>query len=111
MSNVPPCQSCGACCFSRLETYARVTGADYERLGELAAEVSSFVGNRCYMRMDDGHCGQLGVDRAGRFVCNVYERRPEVCRELAHASPACAGERESKGVRAARGLLRLRLAH
>jgi uncharacterized protein len=55
----PTCLACGACCFSTLETYVRVTGQDYARLGEHAEQVTVFVGNRCYMRMEHGHCAQL----------------------------------------------------
>jgi uncharacterized protein len=85
-----------------------VSGADYERLGALAEHVSGFVGNRCYMRMDEGHCAQLAVDHAGRFVCKVYETRPEVCRELERASPACEGELDRKANTATQSFVALR---
>jgi hypothetical protein len=96
----PQCLGCGACCFSKLETYASVTGFDYARLGDCADDLTVFVGNRCYMRMLDGHCASLVVDRATRrFVCSVYETRPAVCRDLARSSPACQGEIYEKGER------------
>lgn len=96
MPDTPPCTSCGACCFSRLETYARVTGSDYARLGDEAERVSEFIGHRCYMRMEHGHCAQLTLDPAGHFACSIYETRPEVCRELERESSACEAERERK---------------
>jgi Fe-S-cluster containining protein len=73
-----------------------VTGSDYSRLGDGAEGVSVFIGHRCYMRMAEGHCAQLKRDAAGRFVCGIYERRPEICRTLERASPSCDAERERK---------------
>jgi Fe-S-cluster containining protein len=100
MSHVPACTQCGACCFSTLDTYVRVLGDDYARFGDGADRVSVFIGNRCYMRMLNGHCAQLAVDAAGRFICGMYEQRPEVCRTLERGSDVCAGERERKAERA-----------
>jgi len=94
---VPECLACGACCFSTLETYVSVTGNDYARLGDRAEELIWFEGNRAYMRMVDGHCGALRVDRgSGHFVCTVYETRPQTCRDLARSSRACLGEIATK---------------
>jgi len=82
----------------------RVTGGDWERLGADAERVARFIGNRAYMRMAaGGHCAALEVrataDGAREFFCTVYERRPQVCRDLARGSPECAGERELKAAR------------
>ena len=94
------CLSCGTCCFSQLETYVRVSGDDFERLGSAAETLTVFVGNRAYMRMVDGHCAALRVDPAARrFVCTVYETRPAVCRALERGSPECEGEIATKGER------------
>jgi len=104
----PPCVACGACCFSSLPTYVRVTGDDHARLGDRAEALTSFVGNRCYMRMEDGHCGALAIDATGQFVCSVYALRPEVCRALERESPQCDAERAQKSERAVTTLLRQR---
>jgi len=97
MSEVPECLACGTCCFSRLETYVRVSGADHARLGDRAGELVWFDGNRAYMRMVHGHCGALDIDvRSGQLVCGTYLTRPQVCRDLARGSPACLGEIETK---------------
>lgn len=85
----------------------RVTGADWTRLGEEAERVAQFagLGNEAFMRMTDGHCAALSVRRAAagegkgkqevatEFFCTIYERRPQICRDLARGSPECAGER------------------
>jgi len=74
-----------------------VTGDDYARLGEFAAEPAHFIGNRAFMRMEANHCAALGFDPATRtFACTIYETRPEVCRELQNSSPACQAERLTK---------------
>jgi uncharacterized protein len=96
----PACLECGACCFSRLASYVPVDGADHARIGDQVDELTVFDGNRCYMRMSDGHCAALVVDvTTRRFVCSIYGARPAVCRELERGSPACRGELHEKGER------------
>jgi hypothetical protein len=88
------------CCFSASETYVRVTGADWARLGEAAETWAGFVGHRAFMRMAGGHCAALEIRRdatgAADYFCAIYERRPQVCRDLVRGSPECAGERATK---------------
>ena len=97
MPPVPACLECGACCFSQLDTYVRVSGSDHARLGVRAGELVRFDGNRAYMKMVDGHCAALCIERAsGRLVCEAYELRPQICRDLARGSPACLGEIATK---------------
>lgn len=98
------CLRCGVCCHSKLDTYVRVTGDDWARLGDAADRVAHFLGNRAYMRMNEaGRCAALEVrataDGAREFFCTVYARRPQVCRDLARGSPECEGERLAKGAR------------
>ncbi|HEY2513877.1 MAG TPA: YkgJ family cysteine cluster protein [Polyangiaceae bacterium] len=98
---VPDCLACGTCCFSTLERYVPVTGDDYARLGEERAErLVHWIGNRAYLRLEDGHCAALVVDASsGRFVCSTYDTRPAICRELERGSAACRGEIATKGER------------
>lgn len=97
LEGVPECLTCGACCFSRLETYVRVTGDDHARLGERAEELVWFEGNRAYMRMVDRHCAALVIEKSsGQLLCSAYETRPQTCRDLARGSGACLGEIETK---------------
>ena len=82
----------------------RLTGDDWARLGTEAERVAHFIGNRAYMRMSEpGHCAALDVratpDGTQEFFCTVYERRPQVCRDLARGSPECEGELMAKGAR------------
>jgi hypothetical protein len=89
----------------------RVMGDDYERLGEAAEDLVHFVGNRAYMRLAEGHCAALRVELSGRFVCTVYETRPDACRDLERESPQCAGELFTKVGRASERLVALRTRH
>ena len=108
----PACLGCGTCCFSKLTDYVRVDGADYARLGERADELTLFVGNRCYMKMFEGHCASLVIDsETERFVCSLYETRPQTCRDLERASPQCSAEIHTKGERPAAALLTLGVRH
>lgn len=109
MSNPPSdCLRCGACCHSPSERFVRVTGADWTRLGEAAERVAHFTGrgNEAYMKMTAGHCAALevrpagaGADQAPEYFCTLYDRRPQICRDLARGSPECAGERAQKSTR------------
>ncbi|HVY25767.1 MAG TPA: YkgJ family cysteine cluster protein [Polyangiaceae bacterium] len=111
MSDVPACLACGACCFSLLDTFVRVTGDDHARLGARADELVRFDGTRAYMRMVDGHCSALKIDaRTEMFVCTAYELRPQVCRDLARASGNCLAERDAKAERPLLALRRSRAA-
>jgi uncharacterized cysteine cluster protein YcgN (CxxCxxCC family) len=97
MLEVPECLVCGTCCFSKLENYVRVSGDDYARLGERATDLTRFDGNRAYMRMIDGHCLALDVEpQSGRFLCDAYDNRPQICRDLARNSRECHGEIATK---------------
>jgi Fe-S-cluster containining protein len=99
------CLRCGVCCFSHLETYVRVTGEDWTRLGPDAGRYAHFIGHRAYLRMTDGHCAALALRTAAggarEYVCRIYERRPQTCRDLARGSPECEGERALKANRPA----------
>ncbi len=97
---VPPCTSCGACCFSELPEYVRVFGVDHDRMGDRARSYVEFRGNRCYMRFSGGRCSALQIDPvAHRFTCAIYEERPDVCRSLEHASGHCRADRHEKAER------------
>jgi uncharacterized protein len=104
----PDCVHCGACCFSPSERYVQVSGDDHARLGDAAEMLTQFIGHRCYMRMESGHCAALQVRTDGTFLCSVYEQRPSLCRELARGGPACDVEREAKARWAAQALVQLR---
>lgn len=106
------CTRCGTCCFSESERHARVTGDDYERLGDDAVDLVVFLEHRAYMRLapvtsepTPRACAALVVDpKTKTFLCKVYERRPEICRVLERGSPSCGGELDTKRDRPKRAL-------
>ncbi|MFT3783422.1 MAG: YkgJ family cysteine cluster protein [Nibricoccus sp.] len=97
------CLECGVCCHSQLETYVRVSGSDWARLGDEAERTAHFIGNRAFMRMTEGHCSALvvrdGANGTREFFCSIYDRRPAICRELQRGSPQCEAERALKSDR------------
>ncbi len=94
-----------------MQTYVRVTGDDYARLGERADELVWFDGNRAYMRMLDGHCATLRIDqRTGEMFCSAYDTRPQTCRDLERGSGACLGELDTKPERPLIALGRTKMA-
>ena len=76
----------------------KVNGDDYERLGDSAEEFVDFDGVTAYMRMTEGRCSALELVGT-RFLCTVYEQRPQTCRDLSRNSPQCEGEVATKGER------------
>lgn len=103
---VPECTACGACCFSTFPEYVRVFGCDWDRMDERARAFTHFLGNRCYLRIEEGRCAALVVDVAGvpegkapRFLCSIYEARPDVCRSLERGGGACRSDRHAKSDR------------
>lgn len=105
MNTPDDCQRCGVCCFSALRTYVRVWGDDWTRLGGAAERLAHFIGNAAYMRMRDGHCAALEIhvatDGAREYGCSIYERRPQICRDLERGSPECHGELATKAAQVA----------
>ena len=89
---ITDCLLCGVCCHSHLETYVRVDGEDWSRLGNDAERLAHFIGNRTYMRMHAVRCAALDIrpNATGKreFFCTIYAQRPQVCRDLARGSPA-----------------------
>jgi Fe-S-cluster containining protein len=53
--------------------------------------------------MHNGHCAALDVrataDGAKEFFCTIYERRPEICRDLGCGWAECEAEVDLKGGR------------
>ena len=88
----PDCLACGACCCSPAAHYVPVTGDDWTRLGDEADRWVTWTDNRAYMRMVDGHCAALIIETDAdgpAYTCQVYEQRPQICRDLARGSPTC----------------------
>jgi hypothetical protein len=87
-----------------LKSYVRVSGDDWHRLGGDAGRVAEFDGHRAYLKIHDGHCAALQIqaepDGRRAYFCSIYERRPQICRDLARGSPQCEAEIELKGDRA-----------
>lgn len=106
ISSSSVCLKCGVCCHSELETYVRISGADWDRLGADADRVAHFIGNRAYLKMRDGHCAALeprtAPDGLPEYLCTIYDRRPQTCRDLDRGSPQCDGERALKQARVTR---------
>ena len=101
-TDVPPedCRACARCCFSQAYDHVRVFGCDWERMNEAAQAFTMWRDNRCYMRLEDGHCAALQVDAdRGTLSCGIYEMRPDVCRSLDRGTSTCLGERHQKAGR------------
>ena len=96
-SDGPDCLACGACCFAPNPGHLPLTGADHARLLPAEQEtLTVFEGTRCFMRIEHGRCVNL-QDLGGQWVCAIYERRPQVCRDYERGGDACAYDRERMG--------------
>jgi uncharacterized protein len=97
LSEGPDCLACGACCFAPNRGHLPLSGADHARLlPEERETLTVFEGTRCYMRIEDGRCVNL-QELEGQWVCAIYERRPQVCRDYERGGEACAYDRERLG--------------
>ena len=84
-------------------------GIDVDRMDERAQSFTHFIGNRAFMRMEEGRCAALDIDPDRRtFSCSIYEMRPDVCRSLERGTGACRGEYEAKADRPDVAIARLR---
>lgn len=93
----PDCLTCGACCFAPNRGHLPLTGEDHARLLPAEREaLTVFEGTRCYMRIEEGRCVNLQTGD-GRYVCAIYERRPQVCRDYERGGEACDYDRERLG--------------
>ena len=92
--DLPDCKLCAACCFSPQDHYVLVTGYDHARmLPEERRALTEFEDIHCYMKMKDGHCAAL-VRVGAEWLCSIYERRPELCRDYERGGDACIVDRE-----------------
>jgi Fe-S-cluster containining protein len=107
-ASTPECLRCGACCFGDGDRYVPVTGDDHARLADVAEALTLFIGNRCFMRMEAGHCAALELTAEGSAVCSVYAQRPDTCRDLARGGAACQAELLNKRQRSQQALRQVR---
>jgi uncharacterized protein len=80
--------------------YVRVFGCDWDRMDDRARTFAGFLGNRCFMRMEEGHCAALVIDPVARtFLCSIYAMRPDCCQALERGGGGCRGELHEKAER------------
>ncbi|MBV0911524.1 YkgJ family cysteine cluster protein [Anianabacter salinae] len=99
MTTTLDCTACGACCFGGHDAYIALLPQDRDRA--IPADTTTEIDGRRYMRMDCGHCAQLGVSAAGEMLCAIYENRPEACRAFRAGSFECHKARQRRGAEAA----------
>ena len=108
-ASLEDCRDCGRCCFDEDATYLPVFFVDLDRMSEHTRAFTRTEEGRTYMSLREGRCAALTIDPvAGRFVCGVYEERPDVCRALQRGSAQCLNDRATKEERPRLALLRLR---
>jgi uncharacterized protein len=85
MSEYNPCLTCGACCaYFRVSFYWGET--DDARPGGVPAHLTEKL-NDVYAVMKDTNrvhpwCIALDGDIGKKVACSIYERRPQVCRDI-----------------------------
>ncbi len=93
------CTTCGACCVG---LGVNLSAADEARLfaDEVLAltRIDSEGVTRSMKQLEGGACIALHRDAAGRFLCRIYDRRPDACREFERGSRRCHGLREMRSI-------------
>lgn len=86
------CVACGRCCHHGPRT-VHLLEADEARMGKrLLALYTDLETKPPFMRFIKNagdRCGGLDVSVAGHYPCAIYASRPEDCRIVEPASPAC----------------------
>jgi hypothetical protein len=100
------CTQCGACCFSQEPDYLPVFEGDRARMSGEDPRLVEVLDGRAHMRMVEGRCAALRLERlerlerlgpaTSRIVCAIYPVRPDVCRWLARGSGDCHAHRVEK---------------
>jgi hypothetical protein len=79
---------------------------DRERLGAALEQAAHRINGRWYLQMAHGHCRSLRVETDAqnhqRFLCSIYDLRPDACRAFAEDSRACQLVRADSLARRAR---------
>lgn len=105
MSGPFDCQECGACCADGL--LVNLTGTDLERIGHplrnlLLQPPSIFdmvvFGRPPVMRQRAGRCVCLRGEVGKSVQCDIYEIRPDCCREVEPGGEGCLWIRERAGM-------------
>jgi Fe-S-cluster containining protein len=93
------CTTCGACCVG-LTVY--LSTADEARLSadEVLAltQMDSEGRFRQMKQLRGGACIALLRDASGRFLCRIYDRRPDACSEFERGSRRCHALREIRTI-------------
>ena len=92
---VPPCQTCGACCaYSR--DWPRFTLESEADLDRIPAHLADHPRGR--MRCHGDRCAALVGEVGVSTSCAIYEVRPDVCRACEPGDDACRMARARFGL-------------
>lgn len=96
---VPDCITCGACCVYGLIAVNRRDPEPLSEYVELTPDNADVVIERVLPRDKvDGRCAHLGGTIGVEISCEVYEDRPNVCRDFEAGSDRCFGYRRMYGI-------------
>ncbi len=86
------CVACGRCCHHEPRT-VHLLEADEARMGKRLLELYTDLETRPpfmrFVKNAGDRCGGLDVSVPGQYPCAIYASRPEDCRIVEPASPAC----------------------
>jgi Fe-S-cluster containining protein len=89
------CQACGACCSYSADWPRFSTESD----AELDLIPAKYVAvDQSGMRCDGSRCSALAGQVGSHTSCQVYDVRPEVCRDCLPGDPACLIARAEFGM-------------
>ena len=89
------CARCGACC---REGFDAVPVGSEEPLRQLRPELLETRGNFTFIPRPGGRCAGLRTGSETHWRCDIYEDRPQSCRELEIGSSGCLQARQRVGL-------------
>ena len=104
----PSCQECGACCralptWEGPNIYVRLNRYDLDQLTSeeqknYVVEFQDEYGAVAAIGMIDRRCSALKGEIGCSVSCDVYENRPDICREFQPGSEQCLRARDEAGL-------------
>jgi Fe-S-cluster containining protein len=109
MTSPPDCLICGACCASPFvgEGYIQLDAHEEKRLGRIGLPVLVVISDPADRIVMLGTkvngqglrvCVALDGKVGKKVTCNIYEDRPDLCRQFTAGSPECHQARRALGI-------------
>lgn len=89
MIQIPKCQECGACCAYAEALWIEVTKDDAVRINDDSLLQNGDIEPFAMKQLSNNRCVALSGKVGECVECNIYDKRPSICRSFERGSPEC----------------------